>query len=117
EPFLFINGVKLNQLFQRLNNISFIGIDASAIPINQIIARKVIDGQSPDTITFSVKNTKSIGITTFIKRRSSIDCLSNSSSQNSSSPLSVLMARPQPADAFILWSIIRFGDKAVIFMP
>src|SRR5699024_496371 len=73
KPFLIINGVKLNQLFQRLNNISFIGIDASAIPINQIIACKVIDGQSPNTITFSVKNTKSIGIITFIKRRSSID--------------------------------------------
>src|SRR5699024_6396012 len=67
EPFLFINGMKLNQLFQRLNNISFISIDTSAIPINQIIARKVIDGQSPDTITFSVKNTKSTGIITFIK--------------------------------------------------
>src|SRR5699024_10290151 len=77
EPFLFINGVKLNQLFKRLHNISFIDIDASAIPINQIIARKVIDGQSPDTITFSVKNAKSIGIITFIKRRSSIDCLFN----------------------------------------
>src|SRR5699024_6661927 len=77
EPFLFINGVKLNQLFQHMNIINLIGIDASAIPINQIIARKVIDGQSPDTITFSVKNTKSIGITTFIKRRSSIDCLFN----------------------------------------
>src|SRR5699024_4366226 len=77
EPFIFINGVKLNQLFQRMNNISFIGIDASAIPINQIIACKVIDGQSPDTITFSVKNTKSIGIITFIKRRSSIDSLFN----------------------------------------
>src|SRR5699024_6999735 len=77
QPFLFINGVKLNQLCQRMNNISFIGIDASAIPINQIIACKVIDGQSPDTITFSVKNTKSIGIITFIKRRSSIDSLFN----------------------------------------
>src|SRR5699024_2948638 len=77
EPFLFINVVKLHQLLQRLNKISFISIDTSAIPTNQIIARKVIDGQSPDTITFSVKNTKSIGIITFIKRRSSIDCLFN----------------------------------------
>src|SRR5699024_8580394 len=77
QPFLSINSVKLNQLFQRLNNISFIGIDASAIPINQIIPCKVIDGQSLITITFSVKNTKSIGIITFIKRRSSIDSLFN----------------------------------------
>src|SRR5699024_5454364 len=69
QPFLFINGVKLNQLFQRLNIISFIGIDASSIPINQIIACKGSDGLTPDTITFSVKSTKSIGIITFIKRR------------------------------------------------
>src|SRR5699024_967632 len=77
EPFLWINGVKINQLLERLNNISFIGIDATAIPINQITACKVIDGQSPDTITFSVKITKSIGIITFIKRRSSTDSLFN----------------------------------------
>src|SRR5699024_9332122 len=77
KPFLFINGAQLNQVLERMNHISSIGIDASAIPINQILACKVIDGQSPDTITLSVKNTKSIGIITFIKRRSRIDSLFN----------------------------------------
>src|SRR5699024_7176037 len=102
EPFLFINGVKLNQLFQRLNNISFISIDASAIPINQIIACKVIDGLSPDTITFSVKNTKSIGIITYINTIHIIGIICNEALQKIIIHLNLVMVSQHPDNALIM---------------